>query len=497
MNALFVVDAGDEWRQAVPGASVATAKEYLAGTPANAGFDRVVNLCRFDGVNGQAYYVSLLAEARGQHPLPAARTLQDVSGSAGAPFLDEVGKRMQGALAGLPTSAFALDAYFGMDPAGGHASVARELFRALGLPLARAEFRWERGRWRLAAVRPLGLCEVPSAHAETLRQSAARFLSGKAERQAYRHRGGQRPAIAILHTPSEPMPPSNPPALRKLLRAAGELGMHAEIIDRDSIERLEEFEALFIRDTTYLDHYTYRFSQRAVALGMVVIEDPDSILQCNNKVYLGELLPRHGIPVPRTLMVHRDNLGEVAATLGLPCVLKRPDGGFSLGVRKAHSEAELRRLAAEMLEKSELIIAQEFLPTAFDWRVTVLDRRVLFVCKYYMAPQHWQVHKYEPGHHVEGASEALSVGEAPRNVVEAALRAANLIGEGLYGVDLKQVGTQCYVIEVNDNPNIDAGIEDGLLKDALYREVMGVFLRRISERRSRYASDTPEILASP
>jgi glutathione synthase/RimK-type ligase-like ATP-grasp enzyme len=62
------------------------------------------------------------------------------------------------------------------------------------------------------------------------------------------------------------------------------------------------------------------------------------------------------------------------------------------------------------------------------------------------------------------------------------VRAANLIGDGLYGVDLKQAGQQCYVMEVNDNPNLDAGNEDGVLKDALYREVMGVFARRIRER---------------
>jgi hypothetical protein len=43
---------------------------------------------------------------------------------------------------------------------------------------------------------------------------------------------------------------------------------------------------------------------------------------------------------------------------------------------------------------------------------------------------------------------------------------------------------RCYVMEVNDNPNIDAGNEDGLLKEALYREVLGVFLRRIRERGS-------------
>jgi hypothetical protein len=52
---------------------------------------------------------------------------------------------------------------------------------------------------------------------------------------------------------------------------------------------------------------------------------------------------------------------------------------------------------------------------------------------------------------------------------------ANLIGDGLYGVDVKQVGNRYCVIEVNDNPDMDAGSEDGMLKNALYREVMSVF----------------------
>jgi glutathione synthase/RimK-type ligase-like ATP-grasp enzyme len=68
------------------------------------------------------------------------------------------------------------------------------------------------------------------------------------------------------------------------------------------------------------------------------------------------------------------------------------------------------------------------------------------------------------------------------------VRAATLIGDGLYGVDLKQVGDRCYVIEVNDNPNIDAGNEDSVLGEALYREVLGVFLRRIRGPASRAAA---------
>ena len=100
-----------------------------------------------------------------------------------------------------------------------------------------------------------------------------------------------------------------------------------------------------------------------------------------------------------------------------------------------------------------------------------------------MARRHWQIihRKRRDGGPGRGRDDAGGTG-ALRGV-STALRAANLIGNGLYGVDLKQVGRQCYVIEVNDNPSIDSGVEDKVLKGDLYSRVMSVFLRRIEQRK--------------
>ncbi|HBO6141094.1 TPA: RimK family alpha-L-glutamate ligase, partial [Pseudomonas aeruginosa] len=46
-------------------------------------------------------------------------------------------------------------------------------------------------------------------------------------------------------------------------------------------------------------------------------------------------------------------------------------------------------------------------------------------------------------------------------------------------VDLKQAGDKVLVIEVNDNPNIDAGVEDGQLGDELYRRILQAFVQRL------------------
>ena len=430
MTILVVVHHPRDWPFDVPGTRVVTARDYLTD-PAYGEMQsgRVLNLCRTDRYQGRGYYVSLLAEARGQRPLPEVKTLGDLqSGEALDRLLPAgVAEQLQRALAGRGETTFALDAFLGRDP-------RREYVRRAGRPRA-----------------------TPSAN-------------GKA-------------SVAILRSPDEPHPPSNPAAIEKLCAASRMLGMDARVIGRDDADRLPEFDALFIRDTTNVNHYTYQFARRAAAEGLVVVDDPESILKCTNKVYLNELLSRHKVPMPKTLMVHRDNVDQVVPLLGLPCILKQPDSAFSLGVAKAETSDAVRDVCARLLERSDLLIAQEWLPTPFDWRVGVYDRRPLYVCKYFMAPGHWQVVKREPGRTLEGSTQALTVGEAPEIVVRAAVRAANLIGDGLYGVDLKQDGRQCYVMEVNDNPNLDADNEDGVLKDALYREVMGVFLRRIRERR--------------
>jgi glutathione synthase/RimK-type ligase-like ATP-grasp enzyme len=70
-------------------------------------------------------------------------------------------------------------------------------------------------------------------------------------------------------------------------------------------------------------------------------------------------------------------------------------------------------------------------------------------------------------------------------VVKSAAKAANLIGNGFYGVDLKQTAKGVVVIEVNDNPNIDHGVEDVVLKEELYRKIIEDFVWRLDRKRGK------------
>jgi len=481
---LFVVDRHQDWPFEIPQSTVVTARAYLTDPAHSNGSDtQLVNLCRAGRYQGRGYYVSLLGEARGHRPLAEVKAIEDLqSASHVAHLAAELDELVQRSLAGTATEIFELHSYFGRDPAQRHAALAQQLFSLARAPLLRAEFRRNDRRWRLTKLGAIGVADVPAQHRAALLAAATEYVTGSRHaRTAARHAAA--PKVAILWDPHEIDRPSNDAALRKLVEIAPTVGLAAELVTRDAFERLHEYQGVFIRTSTFVGQYTYEFSRRAAELGLVVIDDPDSIVKCTNKVYLHELMTRHGVPTPKTMMVHRDNVTEVAATLGLPCILKQPDSGFGLGVSKLETEQQLLTRAATLLERSELLIAQEWLPTEFDWRVAVLDRRPLFVCKYHMAPGHWQVIKRDSANRVEGATQAFAISEVPESVISTAVRGANLIGHGLYGVDLKQIGDQCYLIEVNDNPNIDAGNEDQVLGDALYRELMGVFARRIAERR--------------
>jgi glutathione synthase/RimK-type ligase-like ATP-grasp enzyme len=193
------------------------------------------------------------------------------------------------------------------------------------------------------------------------------------------------------------------------------------------------------------------------------------------------------LPTPKTEILYRDEpkrLAELPDLLGFPIVLKIPDGSFSRGIVKVDNVERLKAAAEDLFQHTALVLAQEFMFTEFDWRIGVLNREPLYACKYFMSRGHWQIYNHSAkGTAKSGGFVTLPVREAPSEVVKLALRATAPIGDGLYGVDLKQSSDRLAVIEVNDNPSIDAGVEDAYLGEDLYRRIMDEFLRRMERKR--------------
>jgi len=291
-------------------------------------------------------------------------------------------------------------------------------------------------------------------------------------------------SLAVLLDPKEEEPPSSPATIKRLASVADKMGVEVEPLYPNELSSLAEFDALLIRSTTAIDNFTYRFARRAEQEGMPVIDDTESMIRCTNKVYLKELLDNARIPAPKTeILDEKANFADVMQRLGSPVVLKAPDGSFSRSVHKVSSLEDFQTTARKLYEDTALILAQEYMPTQFDWRVGVLGGEPLFVSQYKMARGHWQVAKQQKdGGLTFGATNTIAVDQAPREVIETAVKCARLIGDGLYGIDLKQNDRGVFVIEINDNPNIDTEYEDAVLKDELYRRIIDWFATRLEKR---------------
>jgi glutathione synthase/RimK-type ligase-like ATP-grasp enzyme len=494
---LVIVENSKDWTARSDNETVTTAAAYLApGTSHVKPGTIVINLCRSYKYLSIGYYCSLLAEARMQRVFPSVKTINDLSRKA--IYSLDIGDLdialnailSEGGNGPLPVE-FAMDIFFGETDYTPLSQLARQIFETFPAPLMRIEF--EHGNdWKIRAVKAQGIGFLRENQGELFAQALHAFnrkVLPKAE-PCKRHRY----QLAILRDQDEALPPSNGRALDKFIQIGRELGLDVSLIEKKDYAHIAEYDALFIRETTAINHHTYRFAKKAESEGLVVIDDPVSILRCTNKIYLADLMRLNGIPTPRTYVLQEGELEDISALereIGYPMVMKIPDGAFSRGVSKVANREEFERTAQELLKHSSLILVQEYLYTEFDWRIGVLNKRPIFASQYFMSKGHWQVAKRDASGKAEfGMGRAAALDAVPPELLKRALQAANLIGDGLYGVDMKMTEKGPVVIEVNDNPNIDQGIEDSVLGDQLYRIVLGDFMRRL-EMRHQHALIAP------
>lgn len=484
-STVLIVDDLADWGPYYPSDRVMSFESYLASNKDDPEQRiRVINLCGSYAYLSDGYYCSLLAEARNHHVIPSVRTINDLGKNALyrvqlEDFADTLSKTLKKR---THDSEFVVYSYFGISPDPAFQELARRLFERFPCPILQITLRLQQ-QWEisdLSAVSPKQLDDaMQSFFADALDKFSKKIWRKSRVRKTARY------DMAILINPAETLPPSNRGALKKFMQVGRQMGIDVELITQNHYARIPEFDGLFIRETTAVDHHTYRFAKKAEAEGLVVIDDSTSILRCANKVYMADLFRTHKVPSPRTWILHRGNaehLDRLEAEAGYPVVIKIPDGSFSRGIVKVGNRAELNQKVAELFEQSALLLAQEFLYTDFDWRIGVFNHKALYACRYFMVKNHWQIYRHGAKRTDSGGFDTLATFEVPKPVLDAALRATQAVGDGLYGVDVKEVAGKGYVIEVNDNPNIDSGIEDRYLGEELYRAIMAEFLRRMEDR---------------
>jgi len=481
-NVIILLDDIHEWKPYYETRSILSVSDYLKHKYFDGASTLVINLSNDFSYNSEGYYCSLLAQARGHKIIPGVETINKLETGRGVRMDRGLQKLCYQWIQknNITDDIWYLNIYFGTCLEKGLEKIARYIYENYPAPMLRVGLN-SGMRNQIETIQALGLQQLNDAEQDFFANALDSF--NKKVWRAPRSPKSSRYSLAIFHDPNEELPPSNKKALMKMLAVSKRMNIHAELITEDDATRLMEFDALFIRSTTSLNHITYHLSQTAKSADMVVIDDPLSIIRCTNKVYLSELLVREKIAAPRTTLLFRSNINtfeSISSKLGSPFILKVPDGSFSHGIIKVSDQETLSPAMEELFCKSAILLAQEFIPTDFDWRIGVLNGEPLYACKYYMAKGHWQIYNHQnKSKDRYGDFETLPIYQVPKNVLKTALKATSLIGKGLYGVDLKVVNNKVMVIEINDNPSIDYGIEDAILGDELYYRILNHFVRTL------------------
>ncbi|AFJ03034.1 glutathione synthase/ribosomal protein S6 modification enzyme (glutaminyl transferase) [Methylophaga frappieri] len=484
-NHLIIVENLGDWAPYFPSAQVVAVDDYLQNPSViSGGRAQIINLCGSLDYLSPGYYCSMVAEARDHRVMPSLRTINDLSRKSLYAFdLGELSNQLDKVIAACGKQSetqFKLTVFFGQCEFKALQKLARQIYEQYPCPILEIAFT-HKGHWLISQIRAGALTQL-NEHDQDLFANALDAFSHKLWRKPSRRRQ-YRYDMAILHNPHETMPPSDATALKRFISSGKRIGIDVELITPRDYIRLAEYDALFIRETTAIDNHTYKFARRAESEGLVVVDDPTSIIRCTNKIYLKELLEKHQLPMPESHLLYRNDttgLQKLCETASFPLVMKIPDGAFSKGVIKVNNADELQTNAAAFFQQSAIILLQEFMFTDYDWRIGVFNNQPIYACQYFMSKGHWQIYNHNSKKGTaSGKSTAIPVSEVPEKVLKIATKAAKLVGDGLYGIDIKQSGNRIVIIEVNDNPSIDAGVEDDYLGMALYDDIMREFLRRL------------------
>lgn len=176
-----------------------------------------------------------------------------------------------------------------------------------------------------------------------------------------------------------------------------------------------------------------------------------SISKCDDKMLTHVCLSNAGIKMPTTIsstLCYRDNgnrdyLESVIEKIGLPMIVKENYGSLGKQVYLVNNKSELLELENKLIHIPHLF--QEFIESSKgkDFRIIVIGGKVVA----YMKREN--KHSYLSNLAAGGTS---SVVELPKEYLEVAVKAANLLGLDYCGVDvLEGPNGEPIISEVNSN----------------------------------------------
>lgn len=217
---------------------------------------------------------------------------------------------------------------------------------------------------------------------------------------------------------------------------------------------LSGFDAVIPRIGASITRYGTAVLRQFEMMGAYTPNSSDAILRARDKLRCHQLLAGQGIGLPTT--VFGDNPDDTQDLLSLmgepPHIIKLNEGSQGAGVILAEQLSASRSVIEALRGLYANFLVQEFIPEAqgADIRCFVVGDKVVAAMKRQAAAGEFRSNLHRGG--------AAALVELTADEQETALRAAQVIGLGVAGVDLLRSSRGPMVLEVNSSPGLE-GIE--------------------------------------
>jgi ribosomal protein S6--L-glutamate ligase len=240
--------------------------------------------------------------------------------------------------------------------------------------------------------------------------------------------------------------------------------------------KLEGFDAIIPRIGASVTFYATAMLRQFEMTGAFTLNESDSIIRARDKLRSLQLLSREGIGMPVTGFAHSpDDTEDLMQLVGdAPVIIKLTEGSQGQGVVLAET-----RQAAESVIDAFRGLDAHFLVQRYVKEARGADLRCFVVGGKVIAAMKRQARRgeFRANLHRGGSAESARLTDKERTM---ALRAAEVIGLNVAGVDIIRSSHGPLVLEVNSSPGLE-GIEAATRKN-----IAGAIIHFIEKRARKH-----------
>lgn len=217
---------------------------------------------------------------------------------------------------------------------------------------------------------------------------------------------------------------------------------------------LSDYDAVLPRIGASITYFGTAVVRQFQQMGVFCANSAASIITSRDKLRSLQVLSRYGVGIPQTSFVgdKKDVLPAIERVGGAPVIIKLIEGTQGIGVILAENQQTAIAIIELLQSQKQNILIQKFVAESKgkDIRAIVVGEQVVAAMRRVANGQ-----EFRSNVHRGGSTEAVELDEQYK---ECAIRAAQIMGLNVAGVDILEAADGPQILEVNSSPGLE-GIE--------------------------------------